>query len=197
MRAAEHSGRPHARGARPAASPLSAKAEVRLNGSVVMINGLSGALGDGAFNGWASVDIASKPLVKLDLDFQRLEIALRGGDRRRPAASQPWSNAPIDLTGLNYVDAQARISAAEIDCRRRAFRAGRDRRDAGRRRIVKLGVANLGAYGGQANGELDHRRLGGQPRLRAAQRPRRRARAAAAAAAPPISTSSTASCRRN
>ena len=56
-------------------APLSAKAEVRLNGSVVMINGLTGTLGDGAFNGWASVDLASKPLVKLDLDFQRLDIA--------------------------------------------------------------------------------------------------------------------------
>ena len=61
-------------------APLSAKAEVRLNGSVVMINGLTGTLGDGAFNGWASVDLASKPLVKLDLDFQRL-IA---GDVARP-----------------------------------------------------------------------------------------------------------------
>ena len=56
-------------------NPLTAKAEVRLNGSVVMINGLTGALGDGAFNGWASVDISSKPLVKLDLDFQRLDVA--------------------------------------------------------------------------------------------------------------------------
>ncbi|MDP1882940.1 MAG: AsmA family protein, partial [Bradyrhizobium sp.] len=55
-------------------APLSARAEVRLNGSTVMINGLSGALGDGAFNGWASVDLASKPLVKLDLDFQRLDL---------------------------------------------------------------------------------------------------------------------------
>ena len=56
-------------------APLSAKAEVRLNGPVVMINGLSGTLGDGAFNGWASADLASKPLVKLDLDFQRLDVA--------------------------------------------------------------------------------------------------------------------------
>src|SRR6266850_6432337 len=34
--------------------PLAGKAEARLNGSIVMINGLSGMLGDGAFNGWAS-----------------------------------------------------------------------------------------------------------------------------------------------
>ena len=56
-------------------APLSAKAEVRLNGSVVMINGVTGTLGDGAFNGWASVDLSSKPLVKLDLDFQKLAVA--------------------------------------------------------------------------------------------------------------------------
>ena len=67
-------------------APLSGKAEVRLNGPIVMINGLTGTLGDGAFNGWASVDFASKPLVKLDLDFQRLDIAVsrpRAGSGRR------------------------------------------------------------------------------------------------------------------
>ena len=57
-------------------APLTAKAEVRLNGSVVMINGVTGALGDAAFNGWASVDLSSKPLVKLDLDFQKLAVAM-------------------------------------------------------------------------------------------------------------------------
>src|SRR6202011_4028707 len=70
-------------------APLSAKAEVRLTGSVVMINGVSGTLGDGAFNGWASVDIASKPLVKVDLDFQRLAIPLAKSPDG--AAGQPWS----------------------------------------------------------------------------------------------------------
>ena len=45
--------------------PLTAKAEARLNGSVVMINGVTGTLGDAAFNGWASFDLSSKPLVKL------------------------------------------------------------------------------------------------------------------------------------
>ena len=54
---------------------LTAKAEARLNGQIVMINGVTGTIGDGAFNGWASVDLSSKPLIKLDLDFQRLDIA--------------------------------------------------------------------------------------------------------------------------
>src|ERR1700724_1238024 len=55
-------------------APLAAKAEVRLNGSIVMINGVTGTLGDGTFNGWASVDLSSKPLVKLDLAFKRLDF---------------------------------------------------------------------------------------------------------------------------
>jgi AsmA protein len=132
-------------------NPLSAKAEVRLNGSVVMINGLTGAVGDGAFNGWASVDIASKPLVKLDLDFQRLDVAVSKGNAQ--AASQPWSNASIDLSGLNYVDLQAKISAAEINIGQAhvapvaidaALASG----------VLRSRFANLGAYGGQANGDL-------------------------------------------
>src|SRR6202000_195219 len=103
-------------------APLSGRAEGRLNGPVVMINGVSGTFGDGAFNGWASVDLASKPLVKLDLDFQRLDVAPAQapagsgaqGSQSSPntqASSEPhpWSNETIDLRGLNYVDVQARV----------------------------------------------------------------------------------------
>jgi len=148
-------------------APLSAKAEVRLNGSVVMINGLTGTLGDGAFNGWASVDIASKPLLKLDLDFQRLDVAVAAA----PAASapqgsqqgsqpgsqqapqQPWSNVTIDLTGLNYVDAQLRVSAAELNVGAAHIApAAVDAALAGG--VLKAGFSNLGAYGGQASGEI-------------------------------------------
>jgi len=92
-------------------SQLTGHAEMRLSGDVVMINGVNGRLGDGAFNGWASVDIASKPLVKVDLDFQRLAIPVAKSPEG--TSGQPWSNAPIDVSGLNYVDAQIRISANE------------------------------------------------------------------------------------
>ena len=133
-------------------SPLTAKAEVRLNGAVVMINGLSGALGDGAFNGWASVDISSKPLVKLDLDFQRLDVATAAAPNTS-AASAPWSNASIDLGGLNYVDLQAKISAAEINLgQAHVAPAAIDATLANG--VLKGRFANLGAYDGQANGDL-------------------------------------------
>jgi AsmA protein len=153
-------------------APLSGKAEVRLNGSVVMINGLSGTIGDGAFNGWASVDVASKPLVKLDLDFQRLDIAATApaGPQDSQISSQPssqtssqsWSNVTIDLTGLNYVDAQVRLSAAELNIGQAGFApAAIDSTLAGG--ILKCVVSNLGAYGGQANGEIDIDVSGGMP----------------------------------
>jgi AsmA protein len=135
-------------------APLSAKAEVRLNGAMLMINGLSGTLGDGAFNGWASADLSSKPLVKLDLDFQRLDLAApAAGAPRSQGLQQPWSNATVDLIGLNYVDVQARLSAAEINIGDTRFApAAIDAALAGG--VVKARFANLGAYGGQASGDL-------------------------------------------
>ena len=137
-------------------APLSGRAEVRLNGSVVMINGLTGSLGDGAFNGWASVDLASKPVVKLDLDFQRLDVAIAktATAAGSPSAPQSWSNASIDLTGLNYIDGQMRISAAELNIGDAQFAP------AAIDGVIESGVArvrfsNLGAYGGVATGQID------------------------------------------
>ncbi|MGH6717144.1 MAG: AsmA family protein, partial [Bradyrhizobium sp.] len=91
-------------------APLSAKADVRFNGSLLTFNGVTGKLGDGRFTGWASVDAASKPLVKVDLDFQRLNIPLSNSSES--SGTQPWSTAPIDFIGLNYLDANITVSAA-------------------------------------------------------------------------------------
>lgn len=132
-------------------SQLAGHAELRLNGAVVMVNGVNGTLGDGAFNGWASVDIASKPLVKVDLDFQRLAIPLAKSPDG--TTGQPWSDAPIDVSGLNYVDAQIRISANEaVIGDARLAPLALDTKLAGG--ILKAGTANLGAYGGQVSGEV-------------------------------------------
>jgi AsmA protein len=77
-----------------AAHRLTAKAEVRINGGVLLINGLSGSLDDGKFNGWASVDLAGKPLVKIDLDFSDSASA-----RRRPS---PALREPARSHGATY-----------------------------------------------------------------------------------------------
>ncbi len=139
-------------------APLSGKAEVRLNGTVVMINGLSGTIGDGAFDGWASVDVASKPLFKLDLDFRRLEVATSAApptSQAAPQAAAPgWSNDPIPLAGLNYVDAQVRLSAAELNLGSAHFAPAALEATLASG-VLKGTVANLGAYGGQGSASID------------------------------------------
>lgn len=133
-------------------APLSAKAEVRVSGAVATINSLSGTLGGGAFNGWVSVDLASKPLVKVDLDFQRLDLTPAKATTTAQA-SQAWSEAPIDLTSLNYMDVQARISAAELDIGGAQLApASVDATIAAG--VMKVALSNLGVYEGQASGEI-------------------------------------------
>jgi AsmA protein len=135
-------------------APLSSKADVRLNGNVVMINGLSGAIGDGAFDGWASVDFASKPLVKLDLDFRRLDVATAPSPTAPQTIATTWSNDAIELAGLNYVDAQVRLSAAELNLGEAHFApvALEASLASG---ALKGAVSNLGAYGGQGSATID------------------------------------------
>ena len=130
---------------------LSAKGEVRLNGPVVMVNGVTGMFGDGAFNGWASFDLSTKPLVKLDLDFQKLAVATSRSIDNTPA--QPWSNATIDTTALNYIDVQARISAAELTVGTARFAPAAIEATLASS-VLKAQVANLGAYQGTANGDV-------------------------------------------
>ncbi|MEI5604055.1 hypothetical protein, partial [Streptomyces brasiliscabiei] len=68
-------------------------------------------------------------------------------------ASQAWSEAPIDLTSLNYMDVQARISAAELDIGGAQLApASVDATIAAG--VMKVALSNLGVYEGQASGEI-------------------------------------------
>ncbi len=133
---------------------LSARAQLRANGAALQINGLSGTLDGAQFNGWASADLASKPLVKLDLDFQRLDIG--APSRGKQATSQgatPWSDELINLAGLNYIDAQIRMSAAELKVGDARFApVAVDAALGGG--VLKAQFSHLGVYGGEADGEL-------------------------------------------
>ena len=135
-------------------SPLSGKADLRLDGTVVTIDNLSGTIGNGAFDGWASIDLASKPLVKLDLDFRQLDIATAPGSPTPPASPPSWNNDPIDLTGLNYVDAQLRLSAAELNIGQAHFSPAVIQATI-ENGLLKGAISNLGAYGGLVRGEID------------------------------------------
>ena len=54
---------------------LTSTANVTVIGRLMKINDLEGMIGKDRFTGWASVDLSSKPKVKLDLDFKRLSLA--------------------------------------------------------------------------------------------------------------------------
>jgi AsmA protein len=132
---------------------LSAKAQVRANGAVLAINGLSGTLDGVQFNGWASADLSSKPLVKVDLDFQRFQLGTPSRGKPPSQPGKPWSNEPINLVGLNYVDAQVRISAAELNLGDARFAPAAVDATLGSG-VLKAAFSHLGVYGGEADGEL-------------------------------------------
>lgn len=145
------------------AGTLTAKADVRIAGAMVRINGVTGTLGGKPFTGWASVDLASKPLVKLDLDIQDLTIG-KPAQAATQVSATSWSDAPFDLRGLNYVDADVRISAAhlaygDLQIAPLALGATLDRG------TLTAKVENLGAYEGLANGTLTLDASGATPRL--------------------------------
>jgi AsmA protein len=103
---------------------LTGTSDVRFAGSILRINGLTGTIGASKLNGWASLDFASKLLVKGDFDVQRLDVvgagpggaaSAPGGGGAQSQASRPWSNQPVRLAGLRYVDADVQFSAAELN----------------------------------------------------------------------------------
>ena len=173
---------------------LTGKAEVRLNGTSDDQRPLRHVrrrrlqrLGLGRFREQAAGQARSRLPAARTRDGASNAPARR---RRRRGAMRP-STSP----GSTMSTPRSRISAAQLNLGDAQFApAAIDATLASG--VLKLRVANLGAYGGQANGDLTVDASSGSPSLRAADRPRRRARAAAAAERSPISTSSTARCRR-
>lgn len=138
-------------------------ADLRQTGKLMRINSVSGTIGTSKFSGWASVDFAAgKPFVKLDLDVQRLDLAAITVAASPPAAASveavtdwdaPWSDAKIDLDGLNFVDAELQFSAGEfnIDRFKLAPVVLGGTLEAG---VLNLNVSRMGMHGGQVNGTI-------------------------------------------
>jgi AsmA protein len=143
-----------------------AKAHVKSSGSVVAINSLAGTIGQSKFGGLASVDFAGKPAVKMDLDFQRLDLAVTSEadpDSGAPGGlDQPWSDKAVNLDGLNFVDAEMQITAADLRIDRFRFApisVGTILSNG----VLTAGIVRTGVYGGQAQGTLTIDASGAQP----------------------------------
>ena len=68
------------------AEPVTGTADVRKSGSTLAINSLDGSIAQSRFSGWASLDFADKPLVKMDLAFS--------GCRLPPSSPAPIRGRP-------------------------------------------------------------------------------------------------------
>jgi AsmA protein len=140
-------------------APLTGSAEVRAAGSTIRINNIGGTIGPNKFSGFASVDTAGKPMVTVDLDFQSIDIGaprpVGTGSAAQGAAAggidQPWSDAPIDLNGLNFVDADVRISAAALNVETFHF-APISTSITINNGVVRAAFPSVGLYGGRASG---------------------------------------------
>ncbi len=141
--------------------PLAATTELRLAGPLLRFNSLSGTIGNARFNGWASVDLTTKPLVKLDADFEQLALA---APRDGEATNSPWRETTFDLRGLNYVDAEVSLSAAEfrLGTLRMTPVAIKARLDSG---LITAEFANFGLYGGRGSGAITLDASGDTPAL--------------------------------
>jgi AsmA protein len=137
--------------------PCSARAELRLRNRMLSINTLSGKFGRSSFNGWATIDFGeTKPMVKADLDFDELPIApapVNADPNRRNALNEPWSDRSMSFVGLNFFDAQMRLSAANFKIR--SFQIAPLTLDATiNSGLLQVSLLNTALYGGTANGEL-------------------------------------------
>jgi AsmA protein len=131
---------------------VTAMGDVKFAGALVSLSNLSGRLGDEAFNGWASADLSSKPVLKLDLDFPQLSFDVPQWRENRGSESS-WSTKPFDFAGLNYADAQAKLSVAELKIGMlRVIPAALDvTLGAG---ALKVQASRLGVGGGEIDGDV-------------------------------------------
>jgi AsmA protein len=147
--------------------PLSGAADIKVVGSTLTVNGLKGTIGQSTFTGWGSVEFAGKPVVKADLDFQRLTLGLGpakasdaggtgfgfGSTGPHSDWNQPWSDREVNIDALNYFDADVQISATEFRVDRFRF-APMWVQGTVASGVLKAEFPHIGLYGGQGDGAL-------------------------------------------
>ena len=134
---------------------LSSTANVTSVSQSIKINDLEGTIGTDRFTGWASVDLTSKPKVKVDLDFKRLSLAAvapEPEDTTRPSTvGEPWSDQQANLDDLNFIDAQLALSASEFQASKLSLAPVYVEASLVNG-VLNLAFSNTGAYGGKADG---------------------------------------------
>lgn len=104
-------------------------APIVANNGQINMGHINGAIGKNAFKGQANIDLTkTKPFIQLSLDFNAIQLsALQDAEdsfakiilvsqTNQPVqqSSTGWSRAPLDLSGLNKVDADLSLKAAQF-----------------------------------------------------------------------------------
>lgn len=136
--------------------PISGSAELKAGNATLAINSLTGRLGQSKFNGWTTVDFkAVKPFLDSDLSFDVLRIAQPADGNVTPAAegSEGWSDQEYHFDGLNFFDAEVRLTADEFEFAS-AKVAPLTAEGTLKSGALKVNVVKAGLYDGEASGTI-------------------------------------------
>ena len=152
-------------------STMSATSTLSYADQVLKLPDLRGMIGNDPFTGRVSLDLAgNKPYLRTELDFHRLRLGGTASGRsadKVKGSGQPagegatWSDRPFDLTSLNLLDADVKVSSGEIDIEktRLAPMVVEAKLDGGR---LKASVSTH-LYGGEGTGSFDLDASGEEP----------------------------------
>jgi uncharacterized protein involved in outer membrane biogenesis/Flp pilus assembly protein TadD len=153
----------------PPPSTVSASTTLSYADQVLKLDDLRGMIGNDPFTGRVSLDLATnKPYLRAELDFHRLRLEGTAsaadevkGSGQPTGAAATWSDRPFDLTSLNLLDADAKVSSGESDIEkiRLAPVVVEAKLDGGR---LKASISTH-LYEGEGTGSLDLDASGGEP----------------------------------
>ncbi|HXW29471.1 MAG TPA: caspase family protein, partial [Xanthobacteraceae bacterium] len=153
---------------------ISMTGKLSLNGQILQLDDLKGAVDQDPFGGSAAIDLSrSRPHARAEVNFTRVRVshappaAVVDGDHRavvsQTRADKPWSDAPIDLLPLNLFDADVKLSAGELLLgKARLAPAAVDIKLVSGVAVIALSRTQL--YGGEARGTLVFDASGQHPR---------------------------------
>ena len=149
---------------------LSSTLNASVAGSLVKISDLRGAIGEDGFSGTASVELAKKPRVNVNLDFKRLSFATEqaaskpASEPATPATpDRPWSDEPMDFENLNFVDGRVSLTASELDISHLTL-APASLEAALSNGVLNVALSDTGVYGGKVDALLTLNASGSVPR---------------------------------
>ena len=122
-------------------SPLKGRTDLEASGRILSLHAVAATLGDSSFSGKAEVDLASKPLVTLELNVERLHLPVSTVPADPNPAPQAWSSAAFNSDLLNYVDADLKLAVGEVKAGTMGFSsvAARARLENG---VMKMNLAD-------------------------------------------------------